>query len=72
MSLSFGIIYFRKIYLSKLSLPDVVCGKGVTHFWQGLVGVNPVFQHFTMRVVGNGAKTRFFGKMNGIQVDPDL
>lgn len=52
-------LLYRK-YLQKHVLSKNWRRAGESHFWQGLMGVNLIFQQFTRRIVGNGAKTQFW------------
>lgn len=49
-----------KKYLKKKVLSQHCKGSGGSHFWQSLMGVNEIFQQFTIRKIGDGAKTQFW------------
>lgn len=42
------------------TLPGIGARVGGPHFWQSLVKVNPMFQEYTERCLGDGATTLFW------------
>jgi hypothetical protein len=50
-----------KKYLQNQVLANAHAGPCSSYFWQGLMGVNPIFQQFAKRVMKDGKKTLFWG-----------
>jgi hypothetical protein len=47
-------------YLQNQVLANAHAGPGSSHFWQGLMGVNPIFQKFARKAMNDGRKTLFW------------
>jgi hypothetical protein len=47
-------------YLQNQVLANATVGQGCSHFWQGLMSVNPIFQQHCERITKNGEKTLFW------------
>jgi hypothetical protein len=43
-------------YLLNQVLANAIVGQGCSHFWQGLMSVNPIFQQQCERITKNGEK----------------
>jgi hypothetical protein len=46
-------------YLANKVLSQAISGPGCSHFWQGLMNINDIFQQYSERVMFGGEKTMF-------------